>query len=82
MVANLHSQSVGPIAIDQQTGASFEVADEDLLRSLARSLAPDCQQSDSSTERANIARTISQHAQTRHGIVVLKEGTFTFKCIP
>ncbi len=38
-VESLQAQTVGPQAIDPQTGASFEVADEDLLRSLARCLA-------------------------------------------
>ena len=67
-VESLQAQTVGPKAIDPQTGASFEVADEDLLRSLARCLARDFQQTDNITERANIARTIAQLVQTRHRI--------------
>jgi hypothetical protein len=67
-VESLQAQTVGPTAIDPQTGASFEVADEDLLRSLARCLARDFQQTDNISERANIARTIAQLVQTRHWI--------------
>lgn len=37
-VDSLQAQTVGPKAIDPQTGVSFEVADEDILRSLARSV--------------------------------------------
>ncbi len=71
-VESLQAQTVGPQAIDPQTGASFEVADEDLLRSLARCLARDFQQTDNITERANIARTIAQLVQTRHRIAPLQ----------
>ena len=67
-VESLQAQTVGPQAIDPQTGASFEVADEDLLRSLARCLARDFQQTANIAERANIARTIAQLVQTRHKI--------------
>ena len=67
-VESLQAQTVGPKAIDPQTGASFEVADEDLLRSLARCLARDFQQTDHIAERTNIARTIGQLVQTRHKI--------------
>ena len=67
-VDSLQAQTAGPQAIDPQTGASFEVADEDLLRSLARCLARDFQQTDNISERANIARTIAQLVQTRHRI--------------
>ena len=67
-VESLQAQTVGPQAIDPQTGASFEVADEDLLRSLARCLARDFQQTANIAERANIARTIAQLVQTRHRI--------------
>ena len=67
-VESLQAQIIGPKAIDPQTGGSFEVADEDLLRSLTRCLARDFQQTDNITERANIARTIAQLVQTRHRI--------------
>ena len=67
-VESLQAQIVGPKAIDPQTGVSFEVADEDMLRSLARCLARDFQQTDNIAERANIARTIAQLMQTRHKI--------------
>jgi DNA-binding transcriptional MocR family regulator len=71
-VESLQAQTVGPQAIDPQTGASFEVADEDLLRSLARCLARDFQQTANIAERANIARTIAQLVQTRHRIAPLQ----------
>ena len=67
-VESLQAQTVGPQAIDPQTGASFDVADEDLLRSLARCLARHFQQTANIAERVNIARTIVQLVQTRHRI--------------
>ena len=67
-VDSLQAQTVGPKAIDPQTAVSFEVADEDMLRSLARCLARDFQQTANIAERANIARTIAQLVQTRHKI--------------
>ena len=86
-VESLQAQTLGPKAIDPQTGASFEVAVEDLLRSLARCLARDFQQTDHITERANIARTIAQLVQTRHKIAPPKVGlsavkTYTVEASP
>ena len=78
-VESLQAQIIGPKAIDPQTGASFEVADEDLLRSLARCLARDFQQTANISERANIARTIAQLVQTRHRIAAPKIGLSAVK---
>ena len=78
-VESLQAQIIGPKAIDPQTGASFEVADEDLLRSLARCLAPDFQQTASIAERTNIARTIAQLVQARHRIAAPKVGLSAVK---
>ena len=78
-VDSLQAQTLGPKAIDPQTGASFEVADEDLLRSLARCLARDFQQTDNIAERTNIARTIAQLVQTRHRIAAPKVGLSAVK---
>ena len=78
-VDSLQAQIIGPKAIDPQTGASFEVADEDLLRSLARCLARDFQQTDNISERVNIARTIAQLVQTRHRIAAPKIGLSAVK---
>ena len=78
-VESLQAQIVGPKAIDPQTGASFEVADEDLLRSLARCLARDFQQTANIAERVNIARTIAQLVQTRHRIAAPKIGLSAVK---
>ncbi len=78
-VESLQAQIIGPKAIDPQTGASFEVADEDLLRSLARCLARDFQQTDNIAERTNIARTIAQLVQTRHRIAAPKVGLSAVK---
>ena len=78
-VESLQAQIIGPKAIDPQTGGSFEVADEDLLRSLNRCLARDFQQTDNIAERTNIARTIAQLVQTRHKIAPPKVEPSAFK---
>ena len=67
-VDSLQAQTVGPQAIDPQTGEAFEVTDGDIVRSLTRALALDFKRSVDITERANIARTIAQLVQTRHRI--------------
>lgn len=78
-VESLQAQIIGPKANDPQTSAPFEVADEDLRRSLARCLARDFQQPVNISERANIARTIAQLVRTRHKIAPPKVGLSAVK---
>ena len=44
-VESLQAQTVGPQAIDPQTGEAFEVTDGDIVRSLTRALALDFKRS-------------------------------------